>query len=327
MSAYRALREAAAWLDISSRGRIRASGDDRVRFLHAMSSNDIESLDAGAGADAFFLNAQGQIQADAHLYVAADHVLLDTEPEFREPLIRHLENFIIMDDVALEDQTASSTAVALEGPKSEDIARQAFAVALPAGPSHAHCETDGIRLSRTSITGQPALWVLSEVSRKQELVERLERAGAVAASAADFQVVRVENHVPRLGEDFFDSNIPHETQLMQAVSFTKGCYLGQEIVERVRSRGRTNKLLVSLELEGEAPPPGGTAVEFEGKQAGRLTSPVFSPGRQRVVGFAILRREAAAEGTPVQVHGMAGRVGPLSASLMEQSGASPMSTT
>ncbi len=306
MPGYSALRESAAWLDVSGRGKIRATGEDRLRFLHAMSTQPVEELQPGQGTYAFFLNPQGQIQADAHLYVAADHVLMETEPETVETLVRHLERFIIMDDVALENVTASLAALALEGPRADDIAGSFFGE-LPA-EADAGREAKGVLIVRNSLTGEPGLRLVAPATSSAGLAERIESAGGVAAAAEDFRVVRVENQVPRFGEDFFDTNLPQETQRLEAVSFTKGCYIGQEIVERVRSRGQVNRLLAGVELETDTAPAAGSAVMFENEEVGRLTSPVYSPKLRRVVGFSILRRQAATAGSTITVQGVRGRV-------------------
>lgn len=306
MPGYSALRESAAWLDVSKRGKIRARGEDRLRFLHAMASQPVESLSPGQGTYAFFLNAQGHIQADAELRVCQDHVLIETEPEAAGTLLRHLERFIIMDDVTLEDATASLAAIALEGPRSDAVAAEVFGE-LPQGP-HGHLESGGVLIARGSLTGAPGLRLITATGRKESLVADLERAGAAAAKAEDFRVVRVENQVPRFGEDFSDATLPHETQRLEAVSFTKGCYLGQEIVERVRSRGQVNRLLTGLEIDGSIAPAAQSAVLFEGREVGRISSPVYSPHLGKILAFGMLRRQAAAEGSEITVEGLRGRV-------------------
>lgn len=308
MSGYEALHGSAAWLDVSSRGRLRATGEDRLRLLHAIASNAVEGLEPGQGTYAFFLDAQGHIQADSHLFIAEDHVLIDCEPQARQPLCDHINNYIIMDDVELADVSESTAAIAIEGPRSEDIARQALGEALPASEPYAHRESGGILAARMTISGQPGLCVICPAAQKEDLIKKLEAAGAQAASEQDVRVVRVENRRPRFGEDYSSSNIPHETGLLQAVSFSKGCYLGQEIVERVRARGQVNKLLAGLEIDIRQPPEAGTPVEHAGKEVGRLTSPVFSPRQAKALAFAVLRREAASEGVAVTVGGIPGRV-------------------
>lgn len=303
---YAALRDAAAWLDVSQRGRIHARGEDRLRFLHAMASQPVESLSPGQGTYAFFLNAQGHIQADAELRVCGDYVLIETEPEAAGTLLRHLERFIIMDDVALENATASLAAIALEGPRADAVAAKVFGQ-LPQG-SHAHLESGGVLIARGSLTGAPGFRLITATGRKESLAADLERAGAAAAEAEDFRVVRVENQVPRFGEDFSDATLPHETQRLEAVSFTKGCYLGQEIVERVRSRGQVNRLLTGLEIDASIAPAAQSAVLFEGREVGRISSPVYSPYFEKILAFGILRRQAAAEGSEITVEGLRGRV-------------------
>jgi folate-binding protein YgfZ len=311
MTAYTALHESAAWLDISARGRIAASGEDRLRLLHAIASNAVEGLQPGQGTYAFFLNAQGRIQSDSRIFVCEDRVLIDCETEAAQTLRAHIDSYIIMDDVQLADLAESTAAVALEGPLAEEIARNLAGDALPDPAAYSHRESAGIRVLRSSLSGQPGLWFVCPPDRKAPLIEKLEAAGAAAASAEDFRVARVENRRPRFGDDYSSSNIPHETGLLQAVSFAKGCYLGQEIVERVRARGQVNKLLVGLEFDTDQPPAAATAVYHAGHEAGRLSSPVFSPRRGKVLAFAMLRREAAAAGAEVSAGEVPGRVLPL----------------
>jgi tRNA-modifying protein YgfZ len=302
---YRALREGAGLLDLSRRVRIRATGEDRVRLLHALATNVIEGLRPGEGTETFFLNAQGRIQAQARVYIAADHVLLETDAQRRQTLLDYLDHYIIMDDVALEDVTGETAAFALEGPNADGVVKAALGGAPPKA-LHAHISVGEIALFRSTLTGGPGLWICTPRERAVEISRSLLAGSAVAVSPHDILTVRVENRVPELGIDFFDSNIPHETQQLQIVSFTKGCYTGQEIVERVRSQGRVNRLLTPIEIEAVSVPESAAAV-FQGKGVGQATSLVFSPRTGKVLGFAILRREAAPPGTPITVGGAPGR--------------------
>jgi folate-binding protein YgfZ len=287
---YTALHESAAWMDLSARGKIRVTGEDRVRLLHAILSNDVGSLEPGQGNYQFLLDAQGHILADANLYLFADHVLLDVEPGETAQVMEHIDRYIIADDVQLEDATASLATIALEGPEAEKIAQGAI------GP-------------RTSLTGQPGVWFFLDPAGKGALIERLECSGAGAATADDAKIVRVENGLPRYGDDFGATNLPQETrQESRAVSFTKGCYLGQEIVERIRARGQVHRVLAKIAIEGEDPPQAGTAVAAGGQEIGKLTSPVYSPRLGQALGLAIVRREFAAPGTAVTIGGRPGRV-------------------
>ena len=302
---YNALRDGAGLYDISSRARVRATGEDRIRLLHALATNVIEGLEAGSGTEAFFLSPQGRIQAHCRIYVFADHVLLDTDERRRQTLLDYLDHYIIMDDVALEDVSDEAAAFALEGPAADDIARATLGGAPPES-RHSHISIGESTVYRSTLTGAPGLWVGLPRERAADLCQRLLSAGAVEVSADDQKTIRVENRTPEFGVDFFDSNIPHETQRLDIVSFTKGCYTGQEIVERVRSQGRVNRLLTPIEIDAEAVPENGT-VTIEGRNVGQATSLVFSPRSGKVAGFAIVRREAAEPGAELTVGGAPGR--------------------
>lgn len=310
-TANTALSDGAAWLDCSSRARLRATGEDRLRLLHALATIPVDKLAPGQGTRTFFLNPQGRVQAFCRLYVSADAVLLETDARRRQRLAEYLESFIIMDDVTLEDVTDDTAAVAVEGPRAVEIVERALeAQQLPNEPE-AHIESGPWRIFRSSLSGEDGCWVMTARAGREELIARLEAAGAIAADRADFERQRVWNRVPSLDDDYFDSNIPHETQQLQWVSFQKGCYIGQEILERVRSQGRVNRLLAPVEIEGGALPAGRELMQG-GKVVGKLTSPVPAPGGEQLLGFAILRRQAmdnpaglTLEGRKVQPRGWA----------------------
>jgi aminomethyltransferase len=268
-----ALRSGAAWLDLDGRGRIVARGRDRARLLHAITSNEVKKMVPGDSCYAFLLNPQGRIQADLHLLCLADHFLIDTEPELREKLQQLIRRYIIADQVELKDVTEGTASIGVEGPIAPSIQ-------LPTGEFTA---------APFTVTGQPGYRIYCAPEARPELVRQLERAGAVEASAADARLVRMENGKPRFGEDIRDTSLPQETQQMQAVSFNKGCYLGQEIVERIRALGQVHKKLERFELEGlEAPAPG-TKLTVDGAEA-EVTSAVFSPHLGKVIALGYVRR-------------------------------------
>ena len=307
MNGYTALHEHAAWLDISSRGSIRATGEDRLRLINAISTNEVDGLSPGQGTYAFFLDAHGHILSDALILVADGHVVLDCEPERAGFLSAHLDRYIIMDDVAIEDLAPQRTLVAIEGPRAAEVAAELTGGILPAPQPFAHTVSGPTAILRASLTGQPGIWLAYPPSHHAEVISRLEAAGAVAAGSAEFNVVRVENRKPRYGEDFGEQTLPQESGQMQAVSFTKGCYLGQEIVERIRSQGQVRRKLAAIEWDSPSPPAAGAPVEFEGREAGRVTSPVFSPRRKLSLGFSILRSEAAHPEAELLCAGIVGR--------------------
>lgn len=267
---YEALRSSAAILDLTGRGALRVTGDDRARLLHAISSNHIERLQPGQGCYAFFLNAQGRILADANILCFSDHLLLDTEPETRESLCKHVDKYIIADDVTIED--TAPAVLGIEGPAASEVLSKAGA-ALPA-EDYAHTQWDGITVARISFTGAVGYRIWLAPDAKEEMFARL---ALPRATAEDARIVRLEHGKPRYGEDITDVTLPQESRQMHAVSFNKGCYLGQEIVERIRARGQVHRNLVRLEFDG-APPT----------QA-QITSQAYSPALGKMVALAYVR--------------------------------------
>jgi len=291
---YRALRESAAWLDLSGRGKIVARGEDRARLLHAMTTNHVEQLAPGGGCYAFFLDAHGHILGDVNLFAMPDHFLLDTEPGTTRRLYEHIDRHIIADDGVLEDLTAATATLAVEGPQANQVLA-ALGAPVPE-PPHAHLEWGRYTVARVDSTGAGGCFIFLPMEAKEEMTHQLESAGLAATTAADALVARLENGKPRYGEDITENYLPHETQLLHAVHFTKGCYLGQEIVERIRSRGHVNRLLVRLAIDSAEPPAAGT--EFSG---GVITSAAFSPAAGKALAFAYVRAEQARPGNRLQV--------------------------
>jgi tRNA-modifying protein YgfZ len=284
MTGYEALRQGAATIDLSARGRIRATGEDRKRLLHAMSTNHVQDLQAGQSLYAFFLNAQGRILADADIWCGEDELLIDVEPEVREKVLQHIDRFIIADDVTLEDVTDATAEIAVEGPGAPELPRRG-------------------RVIGSTVTGQPGFRMVVPAAEKHALLAELHAAGAVPASAEEVRAVRLENGKPRYGDDITESNLAQETRQMQALHFNKGCYLGQEIVERVRSRGHVNKLLTPLRIESRETPPAGAKVLAGEKEAGEISSAAWSEAQSCVRALAWLRAEFAREGAALSVSG------------------------
>jgi aminomethyltransferase len=266
---YRALRESAARIDLA-RPRIKVTGEDRARLLHAMSTNHVQQLQPGQGCYAFFLTAQGRILADANLLCFEDHFLLDCEPETVDKLYAHLDKFIIADDVTLEMDTRPGAAI--EGPRAAEILG-----ADPSQPESSWTELDGRTVARLSMSGQLGYRIIGDAGL----------AGLPNASAEDILAVRLENGKPRYGEDIFDTTLPQETQLSHALHFSKGCYIGQEIVERIRSRGQVKWLLSRMRIQGTEPPQRGARIMAQEKEAGEITSAAYSPafGEIRALGY------------------------------------------
>jgi tRNA-modifying protein YgfZ len=281
---YEALHTGAAWLDLSSRGKIRVTGEDRARLLHAMSTNQVEQLKPGEGCYAFFLNAQGRILSDANLFCFEDHLLLDTEQETRQKLYEHLDRYIIADDVTLEDQTGLIATIAVEGLEAASVLRNLGATL----PETAYSWTQwGDRIvARVDSTGAGGFFLFVTAAEKASLLAEL---GLPEATADDARTVRVEHGRPRYGEEITERYLIQETGQMQAVSFTKGCYLGQEIVERVRSRAQIHRTLRPIEIESAEVPAAGTKLKVGDADAAEIASAVFSPRLGKVVALAYVR--------------------------------------
>jgi len=283
MNGYDALRNGAAWLDLSTRGKIKLLGEDRARLLHAMTTNHIQQLTPGTGCYAFFLTVQGRILADVNVLCRPDHFLLDLERETREKVYQHLDHYIIADDVTLEDVTGSTATIAVEGPKSAEVLHTAGAPTPEVDYSSAEW---GTRLvARLNSTGSPGFFVFAPEGEKAELIAELEAAGAVAGDAEAFNVVRIEHGKARYGDDLSERFLAQEANQPHALHFSKGCYLGQEIVERVRSRGQLHRVLMPLVLDEKQPPAPGTKLENS-----EITSAAYSPALDKVVALAYVRK-------------------------------------
>ena len=289
-SAYQALREGAAWIDLSGRAKIRAHGEDRVRLIHAMTTNHVAQLTPGQGCYAFFLNPQGRILADVNLFALPEYLLLDLEPEVRTKIYQHLDKFIIADDVTLEDVTEDTATVNVEGPKSESVLAS-IGAPIPAANLGIEEWVDGF-VARVSSTGAPGFSLFMPVARKAERIGQLESAGAVASDAESVEVVRLEHWLPKYGVDIVENYIPHEVQRLDAIHFNKGCYVGQEIVERVRSRGHLNKMLMRLKIDSDRPVARGARVMDGDKDFGQVKSAAFSPALGQTLALAMLRVDA-----------------------------------
>ncbi len=303
---YRALREEAARLDLAGRGVLRVRGRDRARLLHNLTSNEVKKLVPGQGAYAFLLSPQGRIQADLNLFCLEDHFVIDTEPDLREKVPAHIRRYIIADQVEVEDAAAAVAVLAVEGPAAVEVLMRLGAPVPEVG--YAHAAWGEAMVAAVSATGQPGyrLWVAA--GEKAATEARLAAAGAAPATAEDARAVRIENGRPRYGEDILETSLVQETQQMHGVSFTKGCYLGQEIVERVRARGHVNRKLVRVEMDAAEAPAAGTRLTADGAEAGEITSAVVSPRTGKVAALAYVRVPHDAPGSALRAGDREARV-------------------
>jgi len=282
------------------------TGEDRVRLLHAMTTQNIQEIAVGSGNYTFFLNAQGRILGDANVFAFEDHLLLDTEPEIRQKLYEHIDRYIIADDVTLEDATGTTATIAIEGPGAAGIMAT---LGAPVPDAEYATAAWGNRLvARVNSTGAGGFFVFLPAAEKADVLASLGAAGVPEATPEDGRVVRIENGRPRYGEEITERYLVQETGQLQAVHFSKGCYLGQEIVERVRSQAQIHRVLHRLEIDSAQPPAAGLKLTSGEAAAGEIASAAYSPARGKVVALAYVRTQFAQPGTAVQAGDAAARV-------------------
>src|SRR5580698_449225 len=260
---YRVAREAVAIFDTNWHTIVELTGPDRVRYLNAIVSGDVKSLGEGRGTLALLLTPQGHILAELEIYALQDKLLVLSHASVRERTIATLDKFIIMDDVTLNDVTEQFGSLAVEGPRAGTVIAEACGLVLEGFSEHAiaEVEIDGVacHLIRRSHFGLPGAEIIAPGEHLALLWKNLRASVAAQHGAAigmgAVNSLRLEAGIPWFPDDFNDTVIPHEAALEAThVSFTKGCYTGQEIVERVRSRGHVNRRRVSLKFSSLDPP-------------------------------------------------------------------------
>lgn len=317
LNEYRYVRETVALLDKNYRTYLALSGPDRVRFLNAILTNNIKDLKAGQGVVSLFLNPQGRIQAEIETYAEEQRLLCVSFAEIRDKLVPALDHYIIMDDVALTDETARYGTLALEGPRATETVKQLTNVDLNTLAELEWRESSvaaiPCRVVRRSSSGHPSAEFVCEQTHLQQLWESLRdaanSAGGGPVGYTALNSLRLESGIPWFGYDFGDKQIPHEAGLEKShISYTKGCYTGQEIVERVRSRGQVNRVRALFKLEAKELPPADAPILFEGKEVGQVTRSAYSPASQSNIAMGYLRREQTSPGTAVEIGGAAATV-------------------
>lgn len=299
---YRALREGCGLADRTWTGRLEILGADRLRFLNAYVTCEVKSLGPGEGAYGFFTNPQGRILSDVVVLAREDRLWLQLPPGQDEAVASHLRKYVLADRVeirGLEDVLP----VSLIGPR----AAEALGATPPAGDWH-HLRTSihgtEVGLHRTGRLGAEGYTIWVEAAAAGQLVERLLDSSEVTPAGFEaLEILRTEAGIPRFGRDFGAENFPQETGAGEAVSFTKGCYLGQEVVARIHYRGGVQKALRGLAFAAGSTPRPGTPLLFEGREVGIATTIVESIALGHPIGLAILHRRGAEPGTRLDVEG------------------------
>lgn len=304
------VRKAVGLLDLPYRAALEMTGADSARFLQGMVSNDVEALGEGEGTYATVLTQQGKIVGDLRIYRTGRGFLLETLEPIRQRVVEHLERFLVADEVEICPLLDQSF-LALQGPRSAEVLDE-LQFSVPEGEyRHVSAELtrDGggpkVFCARAGLTGESGFLLLPSQTDLEpvwsRLLEVVVKLGGGPVGFRALQVLRMEAGIPWYGTDFDDSNFPLEAGLDRIVSQSKGCYLGQEVVERIRARGHINQRLVAFRLEGQTPPSKGAAV-FEGeRRIGQIKSAVFSFGLRCPLAFGYVHRDSARPGLDVTI--------------------------
>jgi folate-binding protein YgfZ len=281
---YRQLREECGLL-VRERGFIDVLGPDGAEYLQGQLTNDVEALGVGEGQYAALLDRKGHMQADLRvLRVGQDAILLDTELATKDAALRHLTMYSVGRDVQVGDASAERGAVALIGPRAAEIA------GTPPLPEFANGPTTVAGVDVVAVGTRDGIDLLLPLAERERVVAALTDGGAVEVSPEAVEILRVEAGVPRFGAEMDTATMPAEAGIVEdAVSFTKGCYIGQETVARLHYKGKPNRHLRGLRLSGAAAP--GAALRLGEKEVGTLGGAVVSPAHGPI-GLAIVRREA-----------------------------------
>jgi folate-binding protein YgfZ len=315
-SEYAAIREGRGGLiDLSSRGRIRVSGSEAVMFLNGLITNDMKTLAENHWMPAAFPNVQGRLIAAVRVVRLRDDqtgressptFLLETEANSHARVLKTIERFTLAGDFRVSDVTEETVQLTVQGKEALDIVSGVVGSAVNEIPRDGLAEIEWrgetVLVVRGTHTAENGFDLILSKAKAPQLWERLVEAGARAVGSSAMETLRIEAGIARYGRDMDETNVITETNLDPAVSYTKGCYIGQEIIARIKYRGHVAKKLSGLVFEGEQPvEPGATIKSAAGKDVGRITSVAHSPTMNRTVALGYVRYEHVAPGTSVRV--------------------------
>jgi folate-binding protein YgfZ len=307
---YGALLNGCGIYDLGFRAQLSITGGDRVRWMNGMVTNNIRDLAVGHGAYAFLLNPQGRILGDMHVYNRGESLLVETDRSQVEKVVATFDHFIIMDDVEVSDISESQSVLGLAGPRSRELLTLA-GIAVPAMQPlqmlTAKCNCDCACVQCTVVRGEDAERESYEVWLDPKDVyktwQALIAAGATPVGSEALEMQRVAAGIPLYGVDIRERDLPQETEQMRALNFNKGCYVGQEIVERIRSRGNVHRKFTGFLAPGVADISPGAAILSAEKEVGEITSVAVlrDSGNERTVALGYIRREVGMPGREVTI--------------------------
>jgi aminomethyltransferase len=293
---FEALRSGAGVYEATWRAKIVVTGEDRTRWLNGTITNNVRDLAPGNGVYSFVLNAQGRIQGDLTAFQRGDYFLLVTDESQASNLAAWFDRFIIMDDVELANVSEKLASVGVKGQKAAEVLRRAgFPADLaPLQVVDAVWNDIGISVARGASEPFPEFEIWFAPENTAAVWDALVQAGAVPVGFEALEVFRIASGVPAFGQDIRERDLPQETEQKHALHFVKGCYIGQEIVERIRSRGNVHRGLIGFTLSQPLPPA--TKISKDGKEVGEVTSVAQLPSGQ-IIALGYVRREAGGPGT------------------------------
>lgn len=305
------LQSGCAVFDMNWRALINVTGKDRVRWLHNMVTNNVRDLQLNRGAYNFVLNAQGRILGDLNIFNRGEFLVLETDRRQVETLLTTLQRFIIMDKVELSDLGTAVNAIGIAGSKAEHALASAGIDVSGMQPLEIQDRTIGnaaIQVIRGAEQKPNWFEIWIDTSHAPAIAKKLMDCGAQPVGAEALEMWRVLRGIPQYGKDIRDRDLPQETGQTQALSFTKGCYIGQEIVERIRSRGQVHRKFTGFEFAGSIPSPG--KFESEGRSIAEITSVARVPGAgcEREIGLGYVRVESVPENGVLNLNGTEARV-------------------
>lgn len=304
LSEYGAIRKGGAGLiDQSSRGRITVSGSETVMFLNGLITNDMKTLAENRWMPAAFPTVQGRLIGAVRVVRTGDSFLIDTDAESHEAILKTVSRFTLAGDFKVTDLTDSTSLLTLQGKSAVEIAEKVFETSLANLPRDGVVELEWkdtlVTIIRATHTGEDGFDLMIDVARASEVREALISAGAQTVSEDTLDTLRVEAGIARYGRDMDESNVVVETNLDDAISYTKGCYIGQEIIVRIKHRGHVAKKLTGLRFDTDQKIESGAVIKSDDKEIGRVTSAVFSPNLNCTIALGYLRYEYLDPGTTV----------------------------
>ena len=290
---YNVLAMQAGIVRLPSRSMIRVMGNDRASFLHNLCTNEVKALRPRQGCEAFVTNVQGKTIGHVALAVDEDAILLHTVADQSELLTNHLDRYLITEDVQLQDLTAEWQAMVVAGPDAVKVLGERFQadkIEPPYATATAEFENSRVVIQSIPWAAGNCFMILTPSGLMKSLDDTFIARGAKPVSEEAIDTVRIENAFPFFGVDISENNLPQEIDRNDlAISFTKGCYLGQETVARIDALGHVNKKLVQVKIDGDEVPECGSAVIEGDQEVGQVTSACVSPRFQSVIALAIVR--------------------------------------